>query len=282
MSLVTMKKLLDDAEKGRYAVGGFNVANMEMVIGAIRAAEETRSPAILQIAEIRLPYSPLNIIGPMMVAAAEAANVPIAVNLDHGVTMDTIREALEIGFTSVMVDGSRHPLEENIELTNRVCEMASQYGATVEAEIGAIHRGSESVEYTDPEEAVKFYRSIRADALAIAIGNAHGLYQGEPRLNFEILSEIDQSVPIPLVLHGGTGISEPDFKKCIEFGIRKVNVATATFNAVEDRVRRLYRTKREKGYFTLQDTEIQGACENIKRHIAMFGSEKKAAQDENN
>ena len=276
MSLVTMKKLLDDAEKGHYAVGGFNVANMEMAIGAIKAAEELSSPVILQIAEIRLPHSPLNLIGPAMIAAAEAAKVPVAVNLDHGITLDTVREALKIGFTSVMIDGSRYPLEDNIKLTNRVCEMASEYGATVEAEIGAIHPGSESVEYTDVNEAVKFHEAVRADALAIAIGNAHGLYHGEPHLQFDVLGEIDRRVSIPLVLHGGTGISGPDFKKCIELGIRKVNVATATFNSVEDHVHQLYKAKEEVGYFTLQDTEIQGAYENVKYHIAMFGSEGKA------
>lgn len=276
MPIVTMKELLARAEKGRYAVGAFNVANMEMAVGAIQAAEELSSPAILQIAEVRLPHSPLSLIGPLMVAAARAAKVPVAVNFDHGVTLPKIHEALEIGFTSVMIDGSRYPMEENVRITNKVREMASRYGASVEAEIGAINPGGENVEYTDPAEAEKFYSAVRVDALAVAIGNAHGLYRGEPHLNFEVLREIDRRVPAPLVLHGGTGIGEADFRKCVECGVRKVNVATATFNAVEDRVRRMYREEDAVAYFTLQDTEILGARENVRRHILMFGSAGKA------
>lgn len=276
MPLVTMKSLLLDAENGKYAVGGFNVANMEMAMGVIRAAEELASPVILQIAEIRLPHSPLSLIGPAMVAAARTAKVPVAVNLDHGLTLERVKEALDIGFTSVMIDGSGFPMDENIKLTNRVREMAAQYGATTEAEIGAIHPGSEAVEYTDVNEAKKFYEAVQVDALAIAIGNAHGLYHGEPHLNFDALTQIDQKIPVPLVLHGGTGISENDFKKCISLGIRKINVATATFNSVEDHVHQLYKSDDAVGYFTLHDTEIVGAYENVKHHIMMFGSAGKA------
>lgn len=277
MSLVTMKALLRDAEKGGYAVGAFNVANLEMIMGAVQAAEELSSPMILQIAEIRLPHSPLNLIGPAMVAAARDAKVPVAVNLDHGLTLERVQEALDIGFTSVMIDGSRYPMDENIRITNQVREMAARYGATTEAEIGAIHPGSENVvEYTDPDEAASFWKAVQVDALAVAIGNAHGLYHGEPHLHFDILSKIDEKVPVPLVLHGGTGISADDFKKCISFGIRKINVATATFNSVENAAHGLYRTEKEVGYFALHDAEVRGAYENVKRHILMFGSAGKA------
>lgn len=276
MPLVTMKELLLNAEKGNYAVGGFNVANMEMAMGVIQAAEELASPVILQIAEVRLSHSPLNLIGPAMVAAAKAAKVPVAVNLDHGLTLGRVQEALDIGFTSVMIDGSRFPMDKNIQITNEARKLAAKYGATTEAEIGAIHPGSESVEYTDADEAARFYQAVQVDALAIAIGNAHGLYQGKPHLKFDVLSQIDHKVPVPLVLHGGTGISEADFKKCISLGIRKINVATATFNSVEDHVHQLYKAKNEVGYFTLHDTEIKGAYENVKHHIMMFGSAGKA------
>lgn len=277
MPLVTMKSLLDDAERGGYAVGAFNVANLEMIMGAIRAAEEFSSPIILQIAEIRLPHSPLALIGPAMVAAAKRAKVPVAVNLDHGMTLECIREALGLGFTSVMFDGSRLPISENICLTGQVRKMAERYGATTEAEIGVIHPGSESVaEYTNPEEAASFWRAVQVDALAVAIGNAHGLYHVEPHLRFDVLNQIGGKVPVPLVLHGGTGISETDFKKGIQFGIRKINVATATFNSVEYAVQDLCRKRPEAGYFDLQEAEIGGAYENIKRHIMMFGSAGRA------
>lgn len=277
MPLITVKKLLAEAEKGNYAVGGFNVANLEMIFGVIRAAEELCSPAILQIAEIRLGPSPLEVIGPAMVAAAREAKVPVAVNFDHGTTRQKIQQALEIGFSSVMIDGSRYPFEENIRITNEIRSMAAKYGATVEAEIGSLGGNeNDAVQYTDVNEAVKFYQSAQVDALAIAIGNAHGMYKGEPHLNFEVLSAIHEKLPVPLVLHGGSGLSDSDFRTCIERGIRKVNVATATFNSVEDYVRRLYEKAQPVEYLTLHKTEIEGAYENVRRHILIFGSANKA------
>lgn len=278
MPLVTMKKLLGSAEQEKYAVGGFNVSNMEMILGAVRAAEELSSPIILQIAEIRLPHSPLSVIGPAMVAAARAASVPVAVNLDHGRTVETVRQALDLGFTSVMIDGSWQPMEENIRITKEVRRLAENRGATVEAEIGAIHPGGAAVEYTDVGEAVRFYKAVGVDALAVAIGNAHGLYTGEPHLHFDILAAIHERLPVPLVLHGGTGIGEADIHRCIRNGIRKVNVATATFQSVEQHVRQLYASGAPDSYFTLQDTEIEGAYENVKKHILMFESAGKAAK----
>lgn len=278
MPLVTMKSLLWAAQRQNYAVGGFNVSNLEMILGAVHAAEELASPLILQIAEIRLPHSPLPVIGPAMVAAAQGAKVPVAVNLDHGRTVERIREALGLGFTSVMIDGSMQPMAENIRITNEVCRLAETYGATVEAEIGAIHPSGAAVEYTDAGEAVKFCNAVGADALAVAIGNAHGLYTGEPHLHFDILADIHGRLPVPLVLHGGTGIGEADIRKCVRNGIRKVNVATATFRTVEEHVRLLYADGQPESYFTLQDTEAAGAYENVKKHILMFGSTGKAAQ----
>ncbi|KQL52526.1 fructose-bisphosphate aldolase [Heyndrickxia shackletonii] len=274
MTLVKMKEILAHAEENNYGVGAFSVANMEMVIGAVRAAEELRSPLILQIAEVRLKHSPLHLIGPLMVAAAKKANVPVAVHFDHGLTAGKIREALEIGFSSIMYDSSHHPLEKNIAETKKMVKLACGYGATVEAEIGQVggsEDGSVDMEIllTSTEEAKRFALETEIDALAIAIGNAHGMYKGKPQLRMDRLSEINDVVSIPLVLHGGSGISEEDFRACIKYGIRKINVATATFNHV---VQMVNGQAPFNQYFSYHESVIEAATENIKRHMHMFES----------
>lgn len=281
MPLVNMKYLLRDAQKGNYAVGSFSVANMEMVLGIIKAAEETKSPIILQIAEVRLNHSPLALIGPLMIAAAKNAKVPVAVHLDHGTTIECIGQALRLGFTSVMFDGSHLPFEENIEKTKEVVSLAKGYGAAVEAEIGCVG-GSEdgsvdiAMRCTSPEQAKIFYERTGVDALAIAIGNAHGFYKEAPQLRFDILEKVAATVDIPLVLHGGTGISEEDFIRCHQHGIKKINIATATFAAAEAKVRKAYENGEIKGYYDLHQKEIEGAYENAKKHMEIFYSVGKA------
>lgn len=279
--LVNMRELLKDAEKGNYAVGSFSVANMEMVLGVIQAAEELNAPIILQIAEVRLKQSPLNVIGPLMVAAAKGAKVPVAVHFDHGKTMEKISEALEIGFTSVMFDGSHLPLDENIETTKKVIEKAKAYGAAVEAEIGCVggsEDGSEdiAINCTKPEDALRFENETGVDALAIAIGNAHGNYKSTPKLRFDILEEVDGITKTPLVLHGGTGITPEDFVRCSKTGIKKINIATATFDKVENNVRKCYNENAINGYYDLQAAEVEGAYQNAKNHILIFGTDNKA------
>lgn len=279
--LVNMRDLLDDAQKENYAVGSFSVANMEMVLGVLKAAEELNAPVILQIAEVRLKQSPLALIGPLMVAAAENAKTPVAVHFDHGKTAEKIQEALEIGFTSVMFDGSHLPIDENIAQTKSIIEMAKEYDAAVEAEIGCVggsEDGSEdiAINCTNPADAVKFTQETGVDALAIAIGNAHGNYKSTPKLRFDILEECAKLVDTPLVLHGGTGISPDDFVKCSKTGIKKINIATATFDAVENSVRNCYNENNIKGYYDLQGAEVEGAYQNAKRHILIFGSDNKA------
>lgn len=279
--LVNMRDLLADAKKGNYAVGSFSVANMEMVLGVLKATEELNAPAILQIAEVRLKQSPLALIGPLIVAAAENAKTPVAVHFDHGKTAEKIQEALEIGFTSVMFDGSHLPIDENIAQTKSIIEMAKEYDAAVEAEIGCVggsEDGSEdiAINCTNPADAVKFTQETGVDALAIAIGNAHGNYKSTPKLRFDILEECAKLVDTPLVLHGGTGISPDDFVKCSKTGIKKINIATATFDAVENSVRNCYNENNIKGYYDLQGAEVEGAYQNAKRHILIFGSDNKA------
>lgn len=276
MSLVTMQELLDAADRQGRAVGAFSVGNMEMVMGAVRAAEELRTPIILQIAEVRLPNSPLHLMGPMMLAAAKNASVDIAVHLDHGLRPETVHKALELGFTSVMFDGSQLPLQENIDIVKNVVNLAGDYGATVEAELGVVG-GNEGegkahqVLCTDPADAVRFCDETGVDALAVAIGNAHGNYPRLPELRFDVLEAIHKAVSVPLVLHGGTGITPEMFRKCIALGVRKINIATASFDALA-RSAKAYCDEKDgaPNYFELSGREAEGVYENVKRHIEIF------------
>ena len=279
--LVNMRELLADAMDGNYAVGSFSVANMEMVLGVLKAAEELKAPVILQIAEVRLKQSPLEVIGPLMVAAAENAPTPVAVHFDHGKTLEKITRALDIGFTSVMFDGSHLPLEENIAFTNKVISVADEYDAAVEAEIGCVggsEDGSEdiAINCTKTEDAVRFESETQVDALAIAIGNAHGNYKSTPNLRFDILEDVEKNTDVALVLHGGTGITPEDFVRCSHTGIKKINIATATFDSVEKTVSSWYNDGKIKGYYDLQAAEVEGAYQNAKKHILIFGSDNKA------
>ena len=281
MPLVNMKPLLEKAKKEGYAVGSFSVANMEMVLGVLKAVEETKSPAIIQIAEVRLNHSPLELIGPLMVAAAKNSPMPVAVHFDHGKTTEKIKQALDIGFTSVMFDGSHLPFEENSAVTASVKQLAAGYGADCEGEIGCVggsEDGSEdiAINCTSPEQAHEFSEKTGVDALAVAIGNAHGNYKQAPKLRFDILEETAALVKAPLVLHGGTGILPDDFRKCIKLGISKINIATATFDSVEQSARVAYDANSIKGYYDLQTAEVEGAYRNALRHIEIFGCAGKA------
>ena len=275
MALVKMKDLLRRAEEKNIGCGAFSVGNMEMVRGAIRAAEELDTPIILQIAEVRLKNSPLHLMGPMMVQAAKEAKVDVAVHLDHGLTFETVDKALELGFTSVMLDASTLPFEENIARVKAVVEKARKYGATVEAELGLVG-GSEDgscdhgIRCTDPDDAVVYARETGIDALAVAIGNAHGNYPVAPTLAFDVLEKIHEKVDIPLVLLGGSGITDKDFQRAISLGIRKVNIATASFNSLTAHVEKYMESTDKHNFFDLNEAMVQGTYENVKRHILVF------------
>ena len=275
MALVKMKDLLKRAEEKNIGCGAFSVGNMEMVKGAILAAEELNTPIILQIAEVRLKNSPLHLMGPMMVQAAKEAKVDVAVHLDHGLTFETVDKALGLGFTSVMLDASTLPFEENIAKVKTVVEKARKYGATVEAELGLVG-GSEDgscdhgIRCTDPDDAVVYARETGIDALAVAIGNAHGNYPVAPTLAFDVLEKIHEKVDIPLVLHGGSGITDKDFQRAISLGIRKVNIATASFNSLTAHVEKYMASTDKHNFFDLNEAMVQGTYENVKRHILVF------------
>ena len=222
--LVNMSKLLADAQKGNYAVGSFSVANMEMVLGVLKASEELNAPVILQIAEVRLKQSPLELIGPLMVASAKYAKTPVAVHFDHGKTIEKISQALELGFTSVMFDGSHLPIEENLEKAKEVVAKAHAKGISVEAEVGTIG-GEEDGIIGDgelaPIEDAKAMVATGIDFLAAGIGNIHGPYpENWSGLHLDHLQKLTEAVPgFPIVLNGGSGIPDDQIKESIKLAI---------------------------------------------------------------
>ena len=216
-----------------------------------------------------------------MIAAAKKCKMPTAVHLDHGGTMETIRLALELGFTSVMFDGSKYPLEENIARTREVVKLAKGYGADVEAEIGRVGGAegdykSVDVLVTSVEEAKRFAEETSVDALAVAIGTAHGNYKEQPVLRIDRLKEIAAAVKTPLVLHGGTGLTDEDFKECIASGIQKINIATASYDASANRIRKVAAENPTARYFEFSEAIAEGTYENVKKHMAIFGMKDKA------
>lgn len=275
MTLVRMDKLLERAEARHVGCGAFNVGNMEMVIGAVRAAEEMNTPIILQIAERRLKHSPLELLGPLMVQAAIKSSVDIAVHFDHGRSLENIRRALELGFTSVMFDGSSLSLEENIKGTKAVSLMTDEFGACLEGELGIVGgidgEGAKLLNvYTEPNEVLKYCQAVKLDALAIAIGNAHGNYMREPELDFGILNEIYDSVDVPLVLHGGSGLSDDNLRKAIRHGVRKMNIATASFQELTKSVSIYILNSVNSNYCGLNEAMVNGVYNNVKKHIRIF------------
>ena len=275
MALVTMKQIVDEAWQQGTCIPAFNVGSLEMVRGALRAAEELGTPVIIQIAERLLRYSPLELIGPGMVQAAKESELPVSVNFDHSSTYEVIRKALDLGFTSVMYDGSTLPFEENIEGTRRIVELANEYGASVEGELGLVG-GSEDglsdhgILCTNSDKAREFCERTGIACLAVAIGNAHGDYPTAPVLAFDILEQINQKAGVPLVLHGGSGISDEDFRKAISLGIAKINIGTASFNNVTKFASDYLSTEGRHTYFELNTAMTQGMYENALRHIKVF------------
>ena len=242
--LVNLKEILAIAEERKCAVGAFNTPNLECLIAVIDAAEKLGTPVIIFQAELHENISPLEKIGPVMVQAAEKAGVPVCVQLDHGETLDYIERSLEIGFTGIMYDGSLLPYEENVMNTKKAVAMARSFNAGVEAELGAMpsREGGEAASgpvYTDPAQAEKFCRETGIDALAPSFGTAHGIYKAKPMLDFERVRVISEKTGLPLVMHGGSGVSEDDFRRAIKAGIRKVNYYTYMSNAGSRAVREL-------------------------------------------
>jgi tagatose 1,6-diphosphate aldolase GatY/KbaY len=231
MALVSSRKMMLEADQNGYSIGAFNVENMEMVMAVIKAAEEMRAPAILQTTPSTIKYAGLSMYYANVKTAAQRAAVPIALHLDHGNSFDLAMQALRTGYTSIMIDGSQKPFEENIILSKRVVDACRPSEVPVEAELGKVGGKEDDLDckdpgYTDPLDAAEFVKRTDITSLAVAIGTAHGIYKGEPKLDVERLSEIRKLVSIPLVLHGASGVPDDTVRECIRRGISKVNFAT--------------------------------------------------------
>ena len=231
--LVTLKELLEEARKGSYAVGAFNTNNMEIVQAIVESAQEERAPVILQASQGALKYAGIQYIVALVKAAAAVSTVPLALHLDHGTSFEQAMLCIRHGFSSVMFDGSKMPLEENIAMTNRVGEIARAVGVSLEGELGRIGGTEDDITvedkdalFTNPQEAATFVKETEVDALAVAIGTAHGPYKGEPRLDFDRLKEIRDKVDTPLVLHGASGVPDESIQRAIELGVGKINIDT--------------------------------------------------------
>lgn len=231
--LVKSKELLLDAQKNKYAVGAFNVENMEMVLAVLEAAEETNSPVIMQTTPGTVKYAGADFYFANIRAAARRTRIPVACHLDHGNSLAIAVQALHAGYTSIMIDGSKLQFEENIALTKTVTEICHAVNIPVEAELGRVGGKEDGLDnsqsenpYTDPDEAKIFVEKTGCDSLAVAVGTAHGVYKGIPHINFDVLEKIREVVNIPLVLHGTSGVPDDQVIRCVSMGMCKVNYAT--------------------------------------------------------
>lgn len=237
--LVTLNAIMEIAESRKIAVGAFNASGLEAIEAEISAAEELNLPIIIQFAQCHEPWIPLTTIGPIMVDMAKKSKVPVCIHLDHGETLEYLETALEIGFTGIMYDGSTLPYEENLANTIKAVKMAEKYGASVEAELGSMGRresGSgdsgageedDTKIYTDPDLAAEFVEKSGIDALACSFGTTHGIYLTKPRLDFNVVENVREKCDnIPVVMHGGSGVSTEDYHRAVEAGVRKINYFT--------------------------------------------------------
>lgn len=285
--LVTLKEVLNIAEEKKIAAGAFNAANLESLQAVIGAAEELNIPVILQFAQCHEPWIPLKLIGPVMVKTAKEAAVPVCVHLDHGETLDYLEEALELGFTGIMYDGSVLPYEENLENTKKAVAMAKKFGASVEAELGSMGKresgagdadGDDTKIYTDPQQAKAFVEASGIDALACSFGTTHGIYLSVPKLDFDVVSQVRAvTQDIPVVMHGGSGVSREDYHEAIRAGVRKINYFTymdkAGGNAAETYLKGL--KAEEPVFFSSISMAARDAMkENVKAAMRMFAMEE--------
>ncbi len=284
MSFVPVDDLLREAEAGGYGVGAFNCNNMEIVQAIVQAAEAEKSPVILQASQGAIKYAGINFIVAMAREAACSVKVPVALHLDHGTGFDQIMWCIRSGFSSVMIDGSKLPLEENIALTKRVVECAYPLGLSVEAELGKIGGTEDDITvsekeatFTDPEEAKYFVEKTQVGSLAVAIGTAHGQYKGEPKLDFDRLKKIRSLVKIPIVLHGSSGVPDEAISEAIELGVRKVNIDTNIREAFVEAARTVVaNSPKEIDPRKILGPAREAAVEIIREKIRLFGSSGKA------
>ncbi len=277
--LVTLNEILKDAQRGKYAVGLFNTTDLDMLQAVIEAAEELNSPVVIGTAEVLLPYGELKLIAPSLLSAAKSAKVPVVLHYDHGLTFERCIEALRLGFSSIMYDGSTKDYATNLAETREMVKIAKAFGASVEGEIGHVGNASDIGEnltdmYTTPEEAIEYIANTGVDALAVAIGSAHGVYKTKPMLNIERLKQIRAAVDTPLVLHGGSGLSDDDFRNTIHEGIAKVNIFTDLCLAGDRAMKK--GIENGVGYLETRNLKVQEIKDAVKNKIRLFGSVDKA------
>jgi fructose-bisphosphate aldolase, class II len=283
MPLVSYADLLRNAQRQSYAVGAFNVFGLEFLPVILQAAEEENSPVLLQINPMHYPWmDPPAYLGYVKEQLAKTS-VPAGLNLDHGKGLDVIVQGIQAGFPSVMYDGSALPFADNVEKTREVVRLCRPCGVTVEAELGTLNdegldltEANQDLLFTDPSVAAQFVEETGVDALAVSIGNAHGFYRGKPQLDFERLKKIADATSAPLVLHGGSGISDDDFRTAISLGICKINIYTEMSAAASDRIRELAVSQDRMDYPTLL-MEARASVKSVVVHkLRMFGSSGQA------
>ncbi|NLB37307.1 MAG: class II fructose-bisphosphate aldolase [Clostridiales bacterium] len=273
--LVNLNDVLKKAQQEHYGVGLFNTIDTDMLQAAIEAAEEMKSPIIIGTAEILLPYGELELIAPSIISMAKNASVPVVVHYDHGLTFERCIQALKLGFSSIMFDGSTHDYATNIAHTKEIVKIAHSFNVTVEGEIGHVglaqtDDGASVDRYTTVKEAVDYVNDTGVDALAIAIGTAHGAYKQAPKLDFNRLKEIRQALDTPLVLHGGSGLSNDDFKNTIKEGISKVNIFTDLLLAGEKAIKD--GLTQSLGYMEMRNLKKDAIKEAVVKKMELFGS----------
>lgn len=279
--LVNMNHVLRYAEEKQCCIGAFDTPNLEILMAVIRAAEKREEPVIIQHAQLHECEMPIHIIGPIMVRMAKEARVPVCVMLDHGEDLDYVRKALDLGFSAVMYDGSSLAYEENVAMTRKVVAMAKACNADVEAEIGIVtgHEGKTfaindvSDAYTDPELAARYVKDTGIDALAASVGTVHGFYATKPKLDFDRIVKIKELTGLPLVMHGGSGISVADTQRAIRCGIRKINYFSYMSNAGVKAVKKLLEEKEVKYFHDLANAAVDAMEQDVLNAMSMFALE---------
>ncbi len=280
--LVNLKEILAIAEAEKTAIGMFNATGFDSLRAVIEAAEELNRPVIIAHAEVHNVYNDVSYVGPAMIAAAQRAKVPVCVHLDHGVSLDMIYRALRIGFTSVMMDASALPYEENLALTKEIVGAAHSMGVSVEAELGRLI-ASESGEvdksmtraedyYTRPDEAKSFVEATGVDALAIAFGTSHGFYKAAPKLDFDVIKNVKAATGLPLVMHGGSGVSEEGYRASIAGGIRKINYYSYMSKAGYEAAAAAIAAGKSSYLHDVEFAAYEAMKEDVKRAISVFSN----------
>lgn len=275
--LVNMNEVLLSAREGRYAVGLFNAVNLELARGILAAAQRTGSPVIMGTAEVLFPYGPLEEVSYYLIPMAKKAGVPVVIHLDHGLKKETCLKALDLGFTSIMYDCSTDDYDTNVEKVREMAEIAHSRGTTIEGELGHVGDNTDAAEadplffYTDPGQARDFVEKTGVDALAVAVGTAHGAYKLPPKLDFDRIRAIKEQAKVPLVLHGGSGLTDEDFRKAIRAGISKINIFT-DINVAAVRGARQHFVSDDKGLTELIPAAVEAVERETAKKMELFGS----------